>query len=78
LDDFDLNHNDCPLAEKCPYYSDYKNGAGGCPAEGCPHHKVKVSAGKVTRSVSIGGDAAKTPAAKAKATTQPVEGNNEL
>ncbi|KAJ3228761.1 hypothetical protein HDU78_009585, partial [Chytriomyces hyalinus] len=43
----DFSKNDCPLADKCPYYKDAKEkGAdGGCPAtKGCPHFNKDIPA----------------------------------
>ena len=40
LGEVDLTKNDCPLAEKCPYYKDFKKNPSklkDCPVHGCPH-----------------------------------------
>ena len=43
MQDIDLSKNDCPLAEKCPYYKEFKDDPTKlkeCPAtKGCPHYK---------------------------------------
>jgi hypothetical protein len=37
--DIDMDHNDCPLKEKCPYYAEFKKDPS--KLEDCPHFTGK-------------------------------------